>query len=411
MRVRILPSIAIFLILPGLLCAQIAWSGIYDFGVLKGGNGSKLELNQVPNSNIQLNAQDFQLFIDANVDNDVSLSAKIATNRQNPLDPRSLNLELAYVTFWRLAGNSLNVSAGKILTPFGAFAKRQLSPDNPLIGNPLFFFYQTNVSPVSGYLDSNGVLQSQSLYGGRLSTMYNGGYYVGAQAFGSLMDDLLEYSVAVMNSPLSSPNTSVNLDKEVAFHGRVAIHPAIWGALGFSYCVGSFLDHSSVNDIYSKATGTEQFKQSTIGADLTLSYLFYEINAEYISNRFNTPYIVYDYTVNPPYRSGLTNATDLSLTNDELLIDVKIDAPFYPGLFIAGRYNTMSFGDITDPWRISSTFGKSIQWDHNVRKYAVGIGYKPARGVLIKVGYERTLVDVTPAPDLDVFASQFSVSF
>jgi len=46
-----------------------------------------------------------------------------------------------------------------------------------------------------------------------------------------------------------------------------------------------------------------------------------------------------------------------------------------------------------------------------VTKYAVGVGYKPAHGVLIKVGYERTVVDVTPAPNLDVIASQLSVSF
>jgi hypothetical protein len=216
-----------------------------------------------------------------------------------------------------------------------------------------------------------------------------------------------------MNSPLCSPNTSVNLDKEVAVHGRIAVHPAIWGTIGFSYCIGSFIDHNLANDFYSRPHwgGTEQFRQTAAGVDLTLSYLFYELNTEFIANRFGAPYIVYDYYYTPPYWTGLTNANSLELTNNELLVDVKIDAPFYPGLFLAGRYNTLSFGNILDPWLSSSTFGKSIPWDHNVVKYAVGVGYKPARGVLIKVGYERTVVDVTPAPDLGVIASQVSVSF
>jgi hypothetical protein len=393
------------------LPAQISWSGIYDFEVKKGGSGSKLELNQLPNGNIQLNVQAFQLFVDATVDEDISISTKITTNRQTPLDPRLLNLELAYVTFRSLVGNSVNVSAGKILTPFGAFTRRQLSPDNPFIGSPLFFYYQTNLSPVSGYLDSSGVLLSQSLYGGRLSTIYNGGYYVGAQIFGSFADDLLAYNIAVMNTPLSSPNTAVNLDKGVAFHGRIAVHPAIWGTIGASYCTGSFIDHNNVNDFYSSTGGTEQFKQNTLGFDLDLSYLFYELNAEYIVNNFHAPFILYDYTIIPPYRSGLISGNELVLSNNELLVDVKIDAPFYPGLYIAGRYNALSFGNIIDPSQTSNTLGKSIPWDRNVQKFAVGIGYKPAHGVLIKLGFERTSIDVTPSPDLDIFATQLSIAF
>lgn len=407
----IISTVLICLGFPALALGQISWSGIYNFEIQKGGSESKLELNQLPNSYVQLNVQDLQLFLDATVDDGISLSGKIATNRKTPLDPRTIDLELAYVTFWHLAGDALNISAGKILTPFGAFTRRQLSPDNPLIGNPLFFYYQTNVSPASGYLDSTGVLVSQSLYGGRLSTVYNGGYFVGAQVFGSFLDDLLEYNVAVMNSPLSSPNTAVNLDKEVAIHGRVGLRPAIWGDFGVSYCSGSYLEHGIVNNFYSVLGGTGQFKQNTLGIDASLSYLYYQIDAEYIANQFDAPFIIYDYTINPPYRSGLTSGTSLVLSNDELLIDVRIDVPFYPGLFLAGRFNTLSFGNIVDPSPASRTFGQTISWDHNVNKFAVGVGLKPAHGILIKVDYERTSIDITPKPDLDVIASQLSVSF
>jgi hypothetical protein len=269
------------------------------------------------------------------------------------------------------------------------------------------------VSPITGYLDPSEVPLAQSSYGGRLSTIYNGGYFVGVQAFGDFLDDVLEYNIAFMNSPLCSPNASVNLDNDIAFHGRLAVHPAIWGTIGLSYCAGSFIDHDPWNDFYSSPGwgGTEQFKQSAVGLDLTLSYLFYEINAEFISNNFRSPYIVYNASYTPPWWTGLTNTRSLDLSSNEVLVDVKIEAPFYPGLFVAGRYNTLSFGSIVDPWQGSATFGKSIPWDRDVAKYAVGIGYKAARRILIKLGYERTVVEATPASDLDVIASQLSVSF
>jgi hypothetical protein len=397
--------------LPVAASAQISWSGIYDFEIKKGGAGSSPGWNQLPNDYLQLNVQNLQLFVDATVDDGISLSAKIATNRANTADPRFFDLELANVTFWHLAGNALNISAGKMLTPFGGFTRRQLSPENPLIGQPLFFYYQTNVSPAYGYLDPSTSSYAQSAYGGTLSTVYNGGYYVGAAAFGSFDDDLFEYNVAVMNSPLSSPNTSINLNQDLAFHGRVAFHPAIWGTIGFSYCTGSFLEHSTYNNFYDATGGIGRFTQNTAGMDLTLSYLYYEIDAEYIYNSYTSPYIVYSSSGPPWYTSGLANASALTLTNNEVLVDMKIDIPFVPGLYVAGRYNMLSFGNIIDPYGSSSTYGQSISWDNNVQKYAFGVGYKPAHGVLIKLNYERTTIDTTPTPDLDIVAAQLSVSF
>src|SRR3970282_1650751 len=95
----------------------------------------------------------------------------------------------------------------------------------------------------------------------------------------------------------------------------------------------------------------------------------------------------------------------------ERLVDVKIDAPFYPGLYLAARYNAVMFGSITDPDLESSTFGKSIPWDRDVQRFEVAIGYKVARRVVVRLGYDWPKVDVIPRPQLDVAAAQVSVSF
>ena len=81
------------------------------------------------------------------------------------------------------------------------------------------------------------------------------------------------------------------------------------------------------------------------------------------------------------------------------------------GLYVAARYNAVMFGNIKDPFSVSSTFGKAIPWDRDVQRYEVVLGYKAARGILIKLGYQWTKVDVNPRPQLDVVGSQISVSF
>ena len=411
MKLRLMICAAFVLCAPMFASAQISWSGIYDFEISKGGTDSRPGWNQLPNDYIQFSVRNLRLFVDAAVDNNITLSVEIATNRQSSLDPRFVDLELAYATFWNLAGNSLNISVGKILTPFGGFTRRQLSPDNPLIGNPLFFYYQTNVSPVVGYLNQNNTASAQSTYGGSLSTIYQGGYFVGASAFGSFADDLLEYNVAIMNAPLSSPTNAVNFDREPSIQSRIALRPAIWCTLGLSWSSGSFIDHSNINQFLDSSGGTERFKQNTIGTDVRLSYLYYEINAEYIHNQYNAPYIVYTAGTYGGYASGVSNPNGLDLTNDEILVDVKVDAPFYPGLFFAGRYNTLTFGKIVDPDLSPALYGRQIRWDDDVAKYAIGIGYKPAHNVIIKLNYETTRIDVNPRPRLDVFAAQLSVTF
>jgi len=408
---RLLLVFGFCLMVPLVSLAQISLSGIYDFEIKKGGKDSKPESNKVTNDFLQLNIHSLQLFLDASIANDISFSSKLATSKRGGNDAIGMDLELAYVTFSNIVGKAVNVSAGKVLTPFGTYTRRQLSPDNPLIGTPLFFYYATNVSSVSGYLDSTGVLLAQSLYGGRLSTVYYGGYYAGLEVFGSFADDFLFYDFAILNAPLSSTNPGVNLDKQPAFHGRVAIHPTIWGTFGVSLSTGSFLERGPVNYSLDWKWSVEDYTQRTIGFDLNLNHSYYELNAEYIMNRFHSPYIVYDFTLNPPYKSGLTGTSAVDLKSDELLIDLKIDAPFYPGLYVAARYNAVMFGDIKDPFSGSSTFGKTVPWDHDVQRFEVALGYKVARGVLMKLGYQWTKVDITPRPKLDVIGSQISVSF
>lgn len=382
---------------------QVKWWGIYDFQILKGGTDSSPALNSLPNDNLQLNIHQFQLFLEADIDDNITFTTSLANSPQDSPNFKGVYFQLAYATFSNLIGDGLSISVGKIVTPFGLFAKRQLATDNPFIGYPLFFTYPQNLSPQTGYLDPSEVASAQ--YGGRLTTIYTGAYYVGAEASGSIIDSFLQYDVALTNAPLSSTSSDYNVNDNPSVQGRISLHPIIWGTFGLSYSSGPFMTPTSVN----QSLSLDRYTQMTLGADAELSYLYYELDAEYIFNRFKSPYTTSN--INYQYVSGLPPGAWLNLDSRELLLDMRIDAPFIPGLFLSLRYNPLWFSTITDPYLYSATYGKSVTWDNNVASYAVGLGYKPAHSVLIKLDYQMTNISVSPEPKLDVFGLAVVVSF
>ncbi len=390
--------------------AQWQWGGIADFAAVRGGTDSRADRNGLPNDSPQLLLRQLMIWAGADLTRHISATAQISSNIAEPWNGNALNLQIASVTFADLAGDALAVSVGRILTPFGTFAKRQLGPDNPVLGRPLFFELSHRVSPQSGYLDAAGLLTSQN-YGGRLSTMYVGAYYTGVEAFGSLFDQVLDYDVALMNGPLSSTGTGASIDRTPAVHGRIALHPGIWGTIGASLATGAYLQPASVNQPIAAAYGgLEKFRQTTGGLDLQLGYLFYELNAEYLYNRFDAPYIVYS-PLTYAYRSGLAAGQMLALDSQEILIDLKVEAPFTPGVFLAFRYDQLLSGTIRDPDASAPTFGRSIAWEPDAARAAVALGYKPEHGVLLKVGYETTDLRLSPRPELDVYGIALAVTF
>lgn len=387
--------------------AQIQLFGVFDFEMRKGGEDSKLWSNGLPNENLHFGVYQLQLFLDAQITDDVSFFGKISNNTLRGWGLKEIEVQLAYVTLHELFSKDVNLAAGRIITPFGSFSKRQLSTDNPHIGQPIFFQWLYDISPAFGYLDPITTPIVGTSYGGRIGTLYSGGYYTGVELFGSILNEKLEYDLALMNAPLSSSQSDLNLNSNIAFHGRIAAHPAAWATAGISYADGSFLEQNESNEIL---TELEKYRQQTIGFDLRLEYLYYQLNAEYLINQWNSPYITLDYSVSPPYTSGLDEGEELNLSNNELLVDLKISAPFYAGLYIAGRYNIASFNTITDPFTDSETAGEEIQWGNDLTRYAITIGYKPVRKVILKASYENTNVDVSPAPDVHFWGMQVSVT-
>lgn len=397
---------AVLGVIPVLSSAQISWTGIYDFEFRKGGAGSSLERNDVMNRHPHFLVHRLQLFIDAEVDQQISFTAKLQNNVIIGEKLKDIEIQLAHLTYSGLFGEDINISAGRILTPFGQFARRQLSTDNPLIGYPLHFHYQLKVSPVIGY---NPNPDPSLAYGG-LSTMYIGGYNTGVEVFGTTAGGFIDYDFAVMNAPMSLYTSDISTSSRLSFQGRVGIQPFMFLGLGLSGNYGRFIDESlpglrgfsyligdSVVRKFDENIG--KYNQLTAGIDLTFSWGFYTVFAEYLLNRWDAPF----FTPLPPtypYR----RVENVRLINREILVDARVDVPFVVGLYVAARLNVLTFDDIDNPL----SRGTSVAWDDRVRRYAVGVGYKLARTVTLKGGYEWTLLDINPRPYLNVWGVQLS---
>jgi len=386
------------------LIAQVSVSGIFDAEFRKGGDGSSFERNEFLTSHPSITAQRLQLFLDADLGEDVTFTAKLQNNEIYPYSLKTIELQLAYVTINNIFGQDVNFSIGRILTPFGQFAKRQLSTDNPLIWSPLYFQYSVKVSSSLGYRPN---LAPGDPYGG-LSTMYRGGYYTGAELFGSLGEIPIAYDLAVTNAPISIFNSELNPAKTLSYQGRLSTYPWMWLEVGVSASYGPFMDEALggfrqvVNDTVTWDLG--RYKQTTIGLDVTVDWLYYRVTAEYIRNEWDSPFIV---TTTYPYTSGIPWRTSLKLSNNEYLVDIRVDIPYVVGLYLAGRFDLLEFDTINDPLNP----GTSIRWDNTVRRYGIGAGYKLTRRMTLKAEYEWMDLTVTPKPYLNRWGMQVSTAF
>ncbi len=389
--------------------AQMQWSGIYSFEATVGGSDSKSSLNALPNGDPQLAVHQFQLFLESDIAEHIAVHAKIGNNAAESFDLKTLEFQLAYVDFSNIAGSALNLSIGKILTPFGTFARRQLPHDNPLISEPLYLTYPVSVSPSYGYLPGS-TPGSASSYGSKLMTMWTGGYTAGIEAYGSLLREALSYDIALTNAPISSTVVDWNSNKELAVQGRIGIKPIVWFDGGFSFSYGSYMDAASAT-AYIPANRIDDYKQTTLGADARIGYLYYELNAEYVYNTFDVPSYQLVSNAYSPYSATtiLPPSEDRTLPSGELIVDGKAETPFLTGFYLAGRVDILHFG--RGSYKHPSLLYPSFPWENNVERYAGAAGYSVTTDVRVKAEYNWMTIAGNSNLHLQVFALQLSVTF
>jgi hypothetical protein len=86
--------------------AQVRWWGIYDFEIRKGAEDSRPDFNYLPNDYVQLSVHQFQLCMESELNNQMTIAAMISNNYTKSFDLKGLEVQLAYVTYSNQIGRA-----------------------------------------------------------------------------------------------------------------------------------------------------------------------------------------------------------------------------------------------------------------------------------------------------------------
>jgi adenylate cyclase len=279
------------------------------------------------------------------------------------------------------------IQAGKFATPFGGYAERHHTVEDPLIRPPLAYDYRTLVSATVvpgatiGFLD----WKNQPDRRPRGSPpVWNVPYPWGAMfSFG--FGDLAVRAAAVSAAPSSGPD-EWGLDAERLRHPSVIVGATLQVVpelrLGLAYDRGPYIARIEEGPL---PAGNEphDFDQEIWNAEAVFSRGRTTLRGELFVDRWQVPNLATDPRDIAWYLEAQYKAT--------------------AGLLLAARWNEIRFNDLT-------ANATSQAWDRNVRRLQIGAGYRILRntGIVAEYLVNRT-ADIDPRDNL--FAVQWWWSF
>lgn len=347
-------------------------------------------LNTLSRGDSPFDAYGARLFADATVNERLQVFTQVGLH-----DVPGLYVDGAYVMFTPRSSLDFHLQAGKIPSVLGTWAPHTYSNKNPLMSSPLMYQYHTTLlwyflPPSADALIANAgtgqfaVKYYGSTFGLGMPLVDDSYWDVGLSVNGSRRP--LEYAFAVTAGTPGWGSTSKDENSGKSMLGRLGVAPAPWLRVGVSGAYGPYL----IQEINGLPAGKEptDYHQKLLMADLDLQGGHIELRAEGATGAWESPNIG-----DLDYQGGYA--------------EVKYAFAF--GGYVAGRYDVLRFGDITD------SAGLEHSWDSNVDRYEVGAGYRFNRDVVAKIVQQHNRIDAgTVHPEVreeSILAGQLSVSF
>ncbi len=403
--------IAIFIVslIPIAGMAQLSVSGLADFELRMAGDDSSPYINQTPGSEFSVYTPNLRLFFLSDISENWFINAVLQSDHYEGNKLSDPFFSVFNINWTPEFDSNFLVTAGRFVIPYGSYASRFLSSDNPFVHLPLSHASGLPLSKRFGFIGNSNPNPGtfQEVYGeNELGTtmvyqrMYTQGILL-SQTFGD--SRWLNVQLAATTAPASS-----HLDyaeDSPAFIARVEFQPVIWAKLGVSASNGTFLQNTAENDsllIYDISS----YKQELTGADLSLNYQYYTLNVEWNQSFWKAPF--YDSPT-----SDADSPRQGKVTINHFAGEFIYDLPFLVGAHLAARYEYMDEGEIelyerdANDTKINQTFS---DWTYTRTRLELAAGYALDRNVMLKASY---LVSDDDGLDLDdnVLAFQLSVLF
>ena len=338
-----------------------------DMELSSAGSDSHFFFNEIDKdfTNWRFGLSQLNLITQININKQVRINSRVLAERDHGREFGRLVLpqfNLQYLSKDRKYGLTL----GAFTNPFGSFNKHQLSTDRNLIGLPLAYSFYNNISEKLGYVDGLGDIVKIPLKGevqwGR-TNLYYGGYTLGAMFSWAIKPSKLGLKVALVNgaSNIQFPFTS---PMHLGVISRLKIQPTYFWEQGISFSHGTFMQESPISDILENL---RQYSQTLIGTDYKLGMGHLEFSGEIIFAAYKVP--VVDFSV-----AAVKSVENLN--NLAVYLDAKYELLFLQGSYIACRIDHLRFSKISD--------GLYENWDNNILRNSLGIGYNVTRNILVR---------------------------
>ncbi len=335
---------------------------------------------------------------------------------------------------YKISGERLKVEAGKFVAPFGNFLPRRFAPQNFLYGFPLHYEYRTGLTtndvPENArelleargagrgdYTNLTAITRAAVRQNDPLRTLASGQtafptqpatghivsgsdgvkllaketYISGVQFFGKFRR--LGYSAGLANGALSNP-ADLSVSRRPLVFGRLYLQPAIGLTLGASAASGSYLNHRLVKSRHPDLQ-PEKYAQHIAGVDIEYSRGYWVFFGESVFSRWESPFI--------------------SQPLEALAFSAELRYKILPRLFVAARYNRLTFSEINDAQDIDADGKLSEPWEFPVWRVETGAGYYLSRYALLKAVWQLNRTEeLNPGaadPDDNLVAIQMSVFY
>ncbi|MFT5029297.1 MAG: hypothetical protein ACI9VS_001733 [Candidatus Binatia bacterium] len=307
------------------------------------------------------------LFLDAQIGD--RLYALVQSRFDRGFDPGSVRdgdvrLDEYFLRYSPLNKGQLNLQVGKMATVFGGWVPRHLSWDNPFINAPLAYENVTIITDhgVPGgpgaFLGRQGVRDNKPKW---LPMIWGPSYTSGASVFGAIerFDYAFEFKNASISSrPYAWEPTQINWEHPT-ISGRIGYRPSAMWNVGSSFSYGTYL-LPNAQGFLPAGTDPGDFKQLTIGTDVTFAWHHWQVWAEAIAARFEVP-----------------NVGDA----DTLSYFVEAKYKLTPKLYGAARWNQQFFDDVPNG------AGGFTAWDQDAWRIEGAVGYRWTRHLQTKLQY------------------------
>ncbi len=398
---------------PALLWAgeRIGFEGIADLGFTR--SGIPYGAPSTPDSQTNVNGQfillgSFQItgslygFYEGRVSHQEGLEGSDPRLQQTQGTP----VVQGYIRYTPKLPWSLALQAGKFGTPFGEFLTRNYPQDNPLIGAPLIYSYQTTVPANIIPYGPESLLKYR--YRPRASQTYNLGtgggwlplinyaYPTGVMVYGN--PRTFDYRFAVVNSSIANPLDLGEPGQRIQWVGGGGCTIVPGFRLGTSLAEGPFLS-GSVGPRLPPGTSLRDYTQRAIGFDVQYTLHHFEAYAEGIFTNFNLP--------NINQRLGASGYY------------LELKYTWSPRVFTAARWNQIFFdrlrqdaspsGNSPSPDNEASYVG--VRFDQNINSLEFGLGIRITHRLMAKTSYQFNRSVGGADPKDNAFAAQLVYVF